>query len=307
VIRPDVFAAVMATGIVSVAASDHGVDVVSGVLAAVAVVALPVLIYLSALAWKRDAWSIVGDLDTAMGLFTYVAACCVLATRFSGVPFVVLVFGGLALQGWLALTPLVARSVWRLRGVGLRDRARGGWELASVATSGLAIVCAAAGILFWAFAFWVLALVIYVFVTGLVCWRAAHEPAARRDVPPEHWILMGGLAIATLAGSHVHALLHPGPIASAVRVVTIVSWALASLWIVPLAIVGWRRMRDWPAVFPLGMYASATYAMADETGWSWLNGVSLAFLWIAFALWLAVAIPTLHRVISARWRSPVDG
>lgn len=299
--RPDVFAAVMATGIVSVAAADHGIDAVSGVLAAVAVVALPVLVYLSAVAWKRDAWSITGDLDTAMGLFTYVSACCVLAARFSAVQFVVLVFGGLALQGWLSLTPLVARGMWSVR-----DRARGGWELVSVATSGLAIVSAAAGVLFWAFIFWVLALVIYVLVTGLVCWRAVHEPAMRRDVPPDHWILMGALAIATLAGSHVHGLLSPGPIADAVRLVTIVSWALASLWIVPLAIVGWRRMRDWPAVFPLGMYASATYAMADETGWGWLIAVSLAFFWIAFALWLTVAVPLFHRVISARWRSPSD-
>lgn len=299
--RPDVFAAVMATGIVSVAAADHGIDAVSGVLAAVAVVALPVLVYLSAVAWKRDAWSITGDLDTAMGLFTYVAACCVLAARFSGVQFVVLVFGGLALQGWLSLTPLVTRGMWSVR-----DRARGGWELVSVATSGLAIVSAAAGGLFWAFIFWVLALVIYVLVTGLVCWRAVHEPAMRRDVPPDHWILMGGLAIATLAGSRVHGLLSPGPIADAVRLVTIVSWALATLWIVPLAIVGWRRMRDWPAVFPLGMYASATYAMADETGWGWLTAVSLAFFWIAFALWSAVAVPLFHRVISARWRSPSD-
>jgi len=46
--RPDAFAAVMATGIVSVAAADHGVEVVSAPLALIAVVALPVLVYLSA-------------------------------------------------------------------------------------------------------------------------------------------------------------------------------------------------------------------------------------------------------------------
>jgi hypothetical protein len=78
--RPDAFAAVMATGIVSVAAADHGVEVVSAPLAVIAVVALPVLAYLSAVAWKREAWMILGDLDTGMGLLTYVAACCVLAT-----------------------------------------------------------------------------------------------------------------------------------------------------------------------------------------------------------------------------------
>jgi hypothetical protein len=301
VIRPDVFAAVMATGIVSFAALDHGIHPVSGVLAAIAVVALPVLVYFSALAWKRDAWSITGDLNTAMALFTYVAACCVLAGRFHAVQFAVLVFGGLALQGWLSLTPLVARGMWRLRWTGLRDRAHGGWELASVATSGLAIGSAAAGIVFLAFAFWILALVIYLLVTSLICWRAVHDPAVRRDVPPSHWILMGALAIATLAGSYLHDALHPGPIADAVCIVTIVTWAMASLAIVPLACVGWRRMRDWPAVFPLGMYASATYELAGDTGWGWLNDVSLVFFWIAFALWVVVALPLLRAGISARF------
>ncbi|HEV7423001.1 MAG TPA: hypothetical protein VGO30_24685 [Mycobacterium sp.] len=56
--RPDAFAAVMATGIVSFAAADHGVNVVSAPLAVVAAVALPVLIVATARAWKRDSWNL---------------------------------------------------------------------------------------------------------------------------------------------------------------------------------------------------------------------------------------------------------
>jgi hypothetical protein len=40
---------------------------------------------------------------------------------------------------------------------------------------------------------------------------------------------------------------------------------------------------------PLGIYSSATYATAIETGWRWLVVVSLVFFWIAFAAWLIVA------------------
>jgi hypothetical protein len=137
----------------------------------------------------------------------------------------------------------------------------------------------------------------YLVITALILLRAAHDPAVRRNVPPDHWILMGGLAIATLAGEHVHGALYPGPIADAIRLVTIATWVLASLWIVPLTVVGWRRIRGWPAVFPLGMYSSATFAVADETGWAAMTWVSSAFFWLAFALWLAVAIDSSIRLL----------
>jgi hypothetical protein len=296
-VRPDAFAAVMATGIVSLAAADHGFDVVSWPLAALALLGLPVLMYLSAVAWRRDSWSLA-DLDTAVGLLTYVAACCVLVGRFSWSPAAVWILGPLALGGWASLMPAVLRGLWRLRWTGLRDRAHGGWELASVATSGLAIVFVAGGTLFWGLIFWVLALLLYLAMTALVVWRGVW-----RDVPPDHWIVMGGSAIATLAGEHVHAALYPGPIADAVRAVNIATWALATAWIVPLAVIGWRRIRDWPAVFPLGMYSAATYAVSVETGWSVLSDVSLAFLGIALAVWLLTGL----RLLGGSRRAPAGG
>lgn len=291
--RPDAFAAVMATGIVSIAAADHGWDVVSAVLAAIGAVGLPVLMVLCAGAWRRESWTL-RDVDTAIALLTYVAACCVLAARFSEHRWVVLALGGVALQGWVSLLPFVIRGLWRLRWIGLRDHARGAWQLISVSTSGLVIVCVAGGNVFWPFVLWPLALGCYVLVVALVGWRAIADPSARRDVPADHWILMGGTAIATLAGEHLHAALHPGPIADAVRVVSIVTLAIATVQIVPLTILGWRRVVAWPAVFPLGMYGAATFAMADETGWPALRQVSLAFTCVAVALWLVTAVVTLR-------------
>ncbi|HEX7825683.1 MAG TPA: tellurite resistance/C4-dicarboxylate transporter family protein, partial [Mycobacterium sp.] len=259
--RPDAFAAVMATGIVSIAAADHDQHVVSVVLAALAAVAFPVLLVAVATAWRRDSWRL-RDLDVSIGLLTYVAACCVLAARFADYPVVVWVLGAMALQGWLSLAPMVIRNARRLGRTELRDQAHGAWELASVATSGLALVFVDLRVLFLALILWPLALCVYGVMTGLVCWRAVHDPSTRRNVPPDTWILMGGAAIATLAGEHLHGALYPGPIADVVRGVTIVAWVVATLWMVPLALVGWRRIRAWPAVFPLGMYSAATFAMA---------------------------------------------
>ena len=83
-------------------------------------------------------------------------------------------------------------------------------------------------------------------------------------------------AIATLAGDHIDKA------------------GLDSVW--PVTVVTWFVA----TVFPLGMYSSATYATAVETGWHWLTMVSLAFFWIAFAAWLVTALHSLVRIGSPR-------
>jgi hypothetical protein len=75
-VKPDSFAAVMATGIVSIAAVDHGFDVISEVMVVLAAVALPVLIVAAATAWRRESWKLT-DLDVSLRLCTYIAACAV--------------------------------------------------------------------------------------------------------------------------------------------------------------------------------------------------------------------------------------
>jgi len=290
-VKPDTFAAVMATGIVSIAAMDHGYRVISDVSIVLAAVALPVLIVAAAIAWRRESWKLT-DLDVSLRLCSYVAACAVVAARLAEHRIVLWVLAGMALQGWLSLAPVVARRMWRDR-AGLRDRARGGWELASVATSGLAIVMADLKIVFWAVILWALAICIYLVMTGLVVWRAVGDSSAPELAQPDIWILMGGAAVATLAGDHIHKA---G--LTSVWPVTVVTWIVATALILPLVYVTLRRRVGiaWPTVFPLGMYSSATYATAVETGWHWLTTVSLAFFWIAFVAWMLTALDALSRI-----------
>ena len=293
----------MATGIVSIAAVDHGYRTISDVLIVLAAVGLPVLIVAAATAWRRDSWDIT-NLDVSLRLCTYIAACAVVGARLAEHRVVLWVLAGMALQGWLSLAPVVTRRVWRDRGVGLRDRAHGGWELASVATSGLAIVMADLKIVFLAMLFWAIAIGVYLLITALIVWRAVHDPAATELVQPDIWILMGGAAIATLAGDHIHKA---G--LEAVWPVTVVTWFVATAWIPPLIYFCIRHRVGlwWAAVFPLGMYSSATYATAVETGWHWLTVVSLGFFWIAFAAWLSVAIELLLRFRRSRGADTPSG
>ena len=288
----------MATGVVSIAAADHGYLAISEVLIVLAAVALPVLIVAVVTAWRRESWDLT-DLDVSLRLCTYVAACAVVGARLAEHRIVLWVVAGMALQGWLSLVPVTARRMWRDRGAGLRDRAHGGWELASVATAGLAIVTADLKIVFLAVLFWGIAIGVYLVMTGLVLWRAGRDPAAPELVQPDSWILMGGAAIATLAGDHIH---EAG--LQSIRPVTVVTWLVATAWIPPLVYLTVRRFRRrrelppglwWAAVFPLGMYSAASYATGVETGWRSLTVVSLVFFWIAFAAWVIVAIDSPRR------------
>ncbi|WP_208301176.1 tellurite resistance/C4-dicarboxylate transporter family protein [Mycobacterium sp. DL440] len=292
--KPEAFAAVMATGIVSISAVQHGYGVISWPLAVLAALGLPVLMYL--VATRRRSFDL-RSIDTIVGLFTYVAACAVVAARFAEYRPALWILGAMGLAGWLSLTPMLLVRMRRLGLAGLRDRARGTWELASVGTSALSLVFMVEGIMFWAFIFWVAALGLYCLMTGLIAWRALAEPEVRRNVPPDHWILMGGIAIATLAGEHIHVGLSPGPFADTVRGLTLVTFAVATVQILPLAITSWRQMLDWPAVFPLGMYSVTAYGLTVETGWNALIVVSHVFFWIAFVAWLLVVGILVRRVI----------
>ncbi|OBI11069.1 C4-dicarboxylate ABC transporter [Mycobacterium sp. E2327] len=311
---PDVFAAVMATGILSIGARDHGYRWASDALGVLATVALAVLVAVTVIAAARRnlRWDLT-DPDVTLRLFTFVAACAVIDARLSSNVWVLRVLGAIGLSAWLVLIALSARNMLAPSRTALRDHASGAWELASVGTSGLAIVMAQlahrTGHRWWltvALPMWAAAICIYGLMTWLILWRAIAERQDRDGFEPDSWILMGGLAIATLAGDDIHALA-PDGLAGPVRVVTVVTWVAATLWIPPLIYFGLRRINHrpdslrfagvwWALVFPLGMYSAASYAMAGEIGQRSLTTVSLVFFWDALAAWLIVVLAGLLRV-----------
>jgi tellurite resistance protein TehA-like permease len=312
---PDVFAAVMATGVLSIAAGKHHYHEISetlGVLASLGLVVLLALVFLTGAAkrWDRT------DPDVTIRLFTVVAACAVLDSRLTTPHAVVVTLGVVALVSWLVLIGVTARAMTARRWSALRDGAHGAWELASVGTSGLAIVATKVAcytherwLLAAAVPVWAAALCIYGLMTWLILWRTVAERQNFVGFEPDTWILMGGLAIATLAGDNIHNLA-PAWLAGPVLAVTVVTWVVATLWIPPLIYFGLHRISRgpgglhfagvwWAFVFPLGMYSAASYAMASEIGQRSLITVSLVFFWDALAAWLIVVAAGLLR----SWRA----
>jgi hypothetical protein len=193
---PDVFAAVMATGILSIAASKHHYAEISESLGSLAAVGLVVLIALVSLTGAAKRWDLT-DPDVTIRLFTFVAACAVLDSRLTTPRAVVVTLGVVALLSWLVL---IGRTV-------AERQDRDGFE-------------------------------------------------------PDTWILMGGLAIATLAGDNIHGLA-PAWLGRPVLAVTVVTWVVATLWMPPLVYFGLRRISRgperlhfagvwWAFVFPPG-------------------------------------------------------
>ncbi|TWP33828.1 tellurite resistance/C4-dicarboxylate transporter family protein [Leekyejoonella antrihumi] len=312
---PDVFAVVMATGIVAIAARDHRYNAIDDSLTAVAVLAFIVLSFAAAWHLLRAPVQAVRQArspEVAMSSFAFVAACAVLAARLTGQHVVTQILGGAAVLGWLVLAPLATSDV-RSRPIrGLRQNAHGGWLLPSVATAGLAITAAGlaaqhrwGGWIVLAVIAWLLAILLYATIAGLIVSRAISQRVHPAQVTPDSWILMGALGIAALAGAKIlHDLSTTGQyewMTSIARPLTLIAWVLASAWIPVLLYaemwsVDHRRgaMRFgkawWSAVFPLGMYATATQATATALDLPALHTVSLVLFWNAFAVWVLVAV-----------------
>ena len=135
----------MATGIVAVAADDHGYPWLSiplAWLATVVFVALALGLMIRVAGRPHSAVGEVGDPDVALRLFTSVAACAVLGVRFVAESWALWLLGVAALAAWLFLAPLAIRDVGSRPRNDLREHAHGAWLLPSVATAGLATTAA---------------------------------------------------------------------------------------------------------------------------------------------------------------------
>ncbi|HEX6026843.1 MAG TPA: tellurite resistance/C4-dicarboxylate transporter family protein [Solirubrobacter sp.] len=313
------FALVMATGIVAIAAHSLGVDIVDVALFAVSVGAYGVLWVLNGVRIARHRAAVVSDLtdhQRAFGLLTAVAGTCVLGAELvtivsaPALATVLLIAGGVL---WLLLTYTIFTALTiKPDKPSLAEGINGGWLLAVVSTQSIAVLIALLSnhwhqplrlhANFIALSMWLWGGMLYIWIIALIFYRYSFFRFSPKDVAPPYWINMGAMAISVLAGSLLIANASHAPFLASLRPFlegfTVLYWATGTWWIPIVAILavwrhGYRRLPltydplYWSAVFPLGMYAEATYQMAGVMSLEFLDFIPHVFFWIALAAWLA--------------------
>jgi tellurite resistance protein TehA-like permease len=286
-------AAVMATGIVSVALHLVGAEWPSRALLAVAVTLWAGLagVFCGRLAADRARWN--ADAGTP-GALTAIAATCVLGTRLSmlgeqNAAVAALVIGAVL---WALLLPTVVHH--------LRGAVPGAAYLVCVSTQSLVVLSATlapvlpAPRLRWpALCLLVLGLLLY----GLVL--AQFDFAQLRIGAGDHWVAGGAVSISALAAAKLTIATHAH---GALQVVTAVLLAIALGWYALLLCceVRWPRprfdARRWSTVFPLGMTSVACLVSGTALKTPALTTLGRVLLWPAVAMWAVVAVGALRRL-----------
>ncbi|KAA0016340.1 tellurite resistance/C4-dicarboxylate transporter family protein [Antrihabitans cavernicola] len=326
-VPPDVFAVVMAAGILSIAAADHeyrALATILGLLASAMFALLLVVAVVRVTIGPSGNWARRRDPDVALRMFTFVAASAVLATRWGAHRVIASTLTALGLVAWLVLVPLALRDVQSRTRSNLLDHVHGAWLLATVATEGVTITAADMSARTGTAALTALAAIVmaggvlvYPLVAGAIVARTVSAKRHSDTLSPDMWILMGALAITSLAADHVLAAVVGedtiGWLAEGLPPLACAMWIAATAWIPLLLYVeiwevetraGALRYQRvwWAAVFPLGMYAAATDATSTHLHIRWLSAVSVGAFWVAAAVWSVVGLGLARRTVGAARR-----
>ncbi len=337
-LSPSYFALVMATGIVSIGCYLMGLRPVAVGLFALNGVAYLAIWALSLLRLRFYPQRVLEDLtshERGLGFLTSVAATGVLGAQVILIAHefaIAVALLALAAVLWLALTYTVFTALTIKREKpSLAQGISGTWLLAVVATQSIAVLTALLAAHwgqplrlhanFVALSMWLWGGMLYIWIISLIFYRYTFFRFEPDDLAPPYWINMGAMAISTLAGALLVKNSTVGadaPFLHSLRPFlegfTVFYWATGTWWIPIIAILavwryGYRRLPFeydplyWGAVFPLGMYAVATYRMAEALKLEFLDPLPQVFLGLALAAWLATFVGLLRRLrrtLSAR-------
>ncbi len=314
---PNIFAVVMATGIVSLGLNGAGYRPMAHALFWLNVGLYAVLGVLLISRVVRYRVNLAADLRShakAPGFFTLVAAPCVLGSQCvllldAGTAGLVLWIVGIVF--WLVLSYAMIPGLmeWSAKPKP-EEGLNGAWLLIVVGTQAISVLaCLLASALaadapevplFVALAFWLVGSMLYIWLIALIFHRILFLPLPPGELTPPYWINMGAMAISTLAGVRLVGEAGRMPLLTELlpflKGMTLLFWATGTWWIPILLALGvWRHLVKrvpltyehgfWAAVFPLGMYTVCTQNLIQVFHLPFLGPIASVFVWIALAAW----------------------
>ncbi|MEZ5211982.1 tellurite resistance/C4-dicarboxylate transporter family protein [Gordonia sp. (in: high G+C Gram-positive bacteria)] len=330
-LTPGYFALVMATGIISLGLHSTGATMGSAVLLWIAVAAYAVLVVMNVVRGLRYPQALRADFaDPArsFGLFTFVAATCVLGSRLTAdglrvIPLALLLTGAMA---WIVLGYTVPWMAVRgqAEGIPALGIANGTWFIWAVASQSVAVLAAMleptvvtgrTSLALLAVFSWSVGVFLYCAVGVLLMVRLLAHPFAPDDMTPPYWVAMGATAITVVAGARI-VMMADAPMVDATRGLiagaAVFFWAFGTWLIPPLIAAGyWKHVRRrvplryeatlWSIIFPLGMYGVGSRFLGEIDHLPMVHAIGVGESWFALAAWLA----TFVAMVVHGWRTVV--
>ncbi|HKT18375.1 MAG TPA: tellurite resistance/C4-dicarboxylate transporter family protein [Stellaceae bacterium] len=331
---PGYFALAMATGALSIAfyLLDHAVF--SYALLAVNACAygtLSGLLLIRLFCFPRQIKADLRDYTRAPGFFTVVAGTCVFGTDIAvttgrfGLALLFWVFGILL---WVVVMySFFAAAVARSDKPDLESGINGAWLIAAVATQSVAVLGATlaptfavpAVPLFFCLTMYLIGCMLYLSIITLIFYRLTFIRLTSAEFTPPYWINMGAVAITTLAGATLISRADSSPLLRGIlpflEGFTLFFWAAATWWIpLLLILMVWRHglMRYpfryepqyWAMAFPLAMYTTGTWHLADALQLDFLMVIPSDFVWLAALVWFVLFGGMIHTLALARNGAP---
>jgi tellurite resistance protein TehA-like permease len=322
------FAAVMATGIVSIALLLQKMIALSNVFFAIDAV-LYVLLFVGYLLrvfmFRKEVWGDLTHAGKVFGYFTFIAGSDVLGTRFALAHEYIIasVLGLLALISWIALTYFILVALLFYNEQPIQNVINGSWLVMTVSCESLTVLGSALAdyytnnywLMFMACAFWALGIVIYLIFIAMIMYRFFFFKISTKDLTPPYWINMGAMAITTLAGARLvlypHSTTFLQFIEPFVEGTTFVLWVWGTWWIPWLIMIGVGKyvlLKErfqyspalWSMVFPLGMYTCACKMVGSIHGLGLILHMVPTELYIALTGWTVVSASFFYGMIQRR-------